>query len=90
VERETARLTFFHTFLSDGTQNSKANAVLVNAHSDSTLPSPGAADDLVGVEILFRSPNLEGQLCKVTGGGEWRGKQPDLPFSIPPPVTLQS
>lgn len=28
--------------LSNGTAASKANAILVNAHLDSTLPSPGA------------------------------------------------
>ncbi|GAA5923073.1 uncharacterized protein JCM15063_003520 [Sporobolomyces koalae] len=41
--------------LSDGTQHSKANAILVNAHTDSTLPSPGAADDLVGVAAMLES-----------------------------------
>lgn len=41
--------------LSDGTEASKANAILVNAHLDSTLPSPGAADDLVGVAIQLES-----------------------------------
>lgn len=41
--------------LSDGTDASKANAILVNAHLDSTLPSPGAADDLVGVAIQLES-----------------------------------
>lgn len=41
--------------LSDGTPSSKANAILVNAHSDSTLPSPGAADDLVGVAVMLES-----------------------------------
>ncbi|GAA5858742.1 hypothetical protein JCM8547_004967 [Rhodosporidiobolus lusitaniae] len=41
--------------LSDGTPASKANAILVNAHSDSTLPSPGAADDLVGVAVMLES-----------------------------------
>lgn len=30
---------------------SKENAVLVNAHLDSTLPSPGAADDALGIAI---------------------------------------
>lgn len=30
---------------------SKENAILVNAHLDSTLPSPGAADDALGVAI---------------------------------------
>ncbi|BGP44460.1 hypothetical protein JCM10450v2_000274 [Rhodotorula kratochvilovae] len=41
--------------LSDGTQASKANAVLVNAHTDSTLPSPGAADDLFGVAVMLEA-----------------------------------
>ncbi|BFZ57962.1 hypothetical protein PYCC9005_005019 [Savitreella phatthalungensis] len=31
--------------------SSKQNAVLVNAHLDSTLPSPGAADDALGIAI---------------------------------------
>lgn len=30
---------------------SKENAILVNAHLDSTLPSPGAADDALGIAI---------------------------------------
>jgi len=41
--------------LSDGTQATKANSILVNAHTDSTLPSPGAADDLVGVAAMLES-----------------------------------
>ncbi|GAA6002746.1 hypothetical protein JCM10207_007655 [Rhodosporidiobolus poonsookiae] len=41
--------------LSDGTPASKANSILVNAHSDSTLPSPGAADDLVGVAVMLEA-----------------------------------
>jgi len=41
--------------LSDGTENTKANSILVNAHTDSTLPSPGAADDLVGVAAMLES-----------------------------------
>jgi Zn-dependent M28 family amino/carboxypeptidase len=41
--------------LSDGTEASKQNAVLVNAHTDSTLPSPGAADDLVGVAAMLEA-----------------------------------
>jgi hypothetical protein len=32
---------------------SKRNAILVNAHTDSTLPSPGAADDLAGKLFHF-------------------------------------
>ncbi|CAO1635451.1 unnamed protein product [Sympodiomycopsis kandeliae] len=38
--------------ISDGTEQSKANSVLLNSHLDSTLPSPGAADDGVGVAIM--------------------------------------
>ncbi|GAA5912605.1 hypothetical protein JCM8208_004787 [Rhodotorula glutinis] len=41
--------------LSDGTAATKANAVLVNAHTDSTLPSPGAADDLFGVAVMLEA-----------------------------------
>ncbi|GAA5843912.1 hypothetical protein JCM11251_002246 [Rhodosporidiobolus azoricus] len=41
--------------LSDGTAASKANSILLNAHSDSTLPSPGAADDLIGVAVMLES-----------------------------------
>jgi hypothetical protein len=41
--------------LSDGTDASKANAVLVNAHLDSTLPSPGAADDGAGVGVMLEA-----------------------------------
>ncbi|KAG5644249.1 hypothetical protein DXG03_008787 [Asterophora parasitica] len=33
--------------ISDGTPQGKEHAVLVNAHLDSTLPSPGAADDAI-------------------------------------------
>lgn len=39
--------------ISDGTDESKANSVLLNAHLDSTLPSPGAADDGAGIGILM-------------------------------------
>ncbi|BGP12418.1 hypothetical protein JCM10213v2_000334 [Rhodosporidiobolus nylandii] len=46
--------------LSDGTAASKANAILVNAHSDSTLPSPGAADDLVGVAVQLEALRVMG------------------------------
>lgn len=38
--------------ISDGTDASKANSVLLNSHIDSTLPSPGAADDGAGVGIM--------------------------------------
>lgn len=41
--------------ISDGTDESKANSLLLNAHLDSTLPSPGAADDGVGIAILLEA-----------------------------------
>ena len=39
--------------ISDGTDEGKAHAVLVNAHVDSTLPSPGAADDALAVGVML-------------------------------------
>ncbi|KJA25691.1 hypothetical protein HYPSUDRAFT_37128 [Hypholoma sublateritium FD-334 SS-4] len=39
--------------ISDGTPEGKEHAVLVNAHLDSTLPSPGAADDALPVGIML-------------------------------------
>lgn len=39
--------------LSDGTPEGKQDAVLVNAHVDSTLPSPGAADDALPVGVML-------------------------------------
>ncbi|TFY54790.1 hypothetical protein EVG20_g9564, partial [Dentipellis fragilis] len=39
--------------VSDGTSEGKEHAVLVNAHLDSTLPSPGAADDALAVGIML-------------------------------------
>ncbi|KEI41749.1 uncharacterized protein L969DRAFT_15765 [Mixia osmundae IAM 14324] len=41
--------------LSDGTEESKRNAILVNSHLDSTLPSPGAADDGAGVGVMLET-----------------------------------
>ncbi|EPX70912.1 peptidase [Schizosaccharomyces octosporus yFS286] len=41
--------------LSNGTDASKEEAVLVNAHVDSTLPSPGATDDALAVGILLEN-----------------------------------
>ncbi|KAA1066931.1 hypothetical protein PGTUg99_015865 [Puccinia graminis f. sp. tritici] len=35
--------------------SSSENAVLVNAHLDSTLPSPGAADDVAGVAVMLEA-----------------------------------
>ncbi|KAG2046912.1 hypothetical protein BDR06DRAFT_964563 [Suillus hirtellus] len=39
--------------LSDGTDQGKVDAVLVNSHLDSTLPSPGAADDALAVGVMI-------------------------------------
>jgi len=39
--------------VSDGTSAGKEHAVLVNAHLDSTLPSPGAADDALSVGVML-------------------------------------
>ncbi|KAG8983456.1 hypothetical protein FRB90_006023, partial [Tulasnella sp. 427] len=39
--------------ISNGTPAGKAHALLLNAHVDSTVPSPGAADDALSVGILF-------------------------------------
>ncbi|THU88630.1 hypothetical protein K435DRAFT_866100 [Dendrothele bispora CBS 962.96] len=39
--------------VSDGTAEGKEHAVLVNSHLDSTLPTPGAADDALAVGIML-------------------------------------
>ncbi|KAF6747109.1 hypothetical protein DFP72DRAFT_614406 [Ephemerocybe angulata] len=39
--------------ISDGTDEGKAHALLLNAHLDSTLPSPGAADDALSVGVML-------------------------------------
>lgn len=39
--------------VSNGTLAGKEHAVLVNAHLDSTLPSPGAADDALSVGVML-------------------------------------
>ena len=39
--------------VSDGTEEGKEHAVLVNSHLDSTLPSPGAADDALSVGAML-------------------------------------
>jgi Zn-dependent M28 family amino/carboxypeptidase len=41
--------------LSNGTEEGKANAILLNSHLDSTLPSPGASDDAAGVAVMLES-----------------------------------
>lgn len=39
--------------LSDGTPEGKEHALLLNSHLDSTLPSPGAADDAISVGVML-------------------------------------
>ncbi|KAI0684198.1 hypothetical protein BC835DRAFT_1523949 [Cytidiella melzeri] len=39
--------------VSDGTDEGKEHALLVNSHLDSTLPSPGAADDALSVGVMI-------------------------------------
>lgn len=39
--------------VSNGTEEGKEHAVLVNSHLDSTLPSPGAADDALSVGVMI-------------------------------------
>lgn len=39
--------------ISNTTLASKEHAVLVNSHLDSTLPSPGAADDAISVGVMM-------------------------------------
>ncbi|KAJ3987857.1 hypothetical protein F5890DRAFT_661352 [Lentinula detonsa] len=41
--------------LSNGTDAGKEHSVLVNAHLDSTLPTPGAADDAICVGIMLEA-----------------------------------
>lgn len=65
--------------LSDGTEEGKKDAVLVNSHVDSTLPSPGAADDampvgvmLENLRVLIHTPNWQPKhaviFCKCNRG----------------------
>ena len=48
-----ANLTNIVIRVSDGTPEGKNNAVLMSAHLDSTLPSPGAADDALSVGVML-------------------------------------
>ncbi len=48
-----ANLTNIVIRVSDGTPEGKNNTVLMSAHLDSTLPSPGAADDALSVGVML-------------------------------------
>ena len=41
--------------LSNGSPKGKEHAILVNSHLDSTLPSPGAADDALCVGVMMEA-----------------------------------
>ncbi|ELU36920.1 endoplasmic reticulum metallopeptidase [Rhizoctonia solani AG-1 IA] len=53
VYKNYVDLTNIIVRVSDGTPEGKRNAVLVNSHLDSTLPSPGAADDAISVGVML-------------------------------------
>lgn len=53
IQKRYSGLTNIVVRLSNGTPAGQEDAVLVNAHLDSTLPSPGAADDLAGVVVML-------------------------------------
>ena len=44
--------------VSNGTSEGKQHALLVNSHLDSTLPSPGAADDAISVGVSSFLPQF--------------------------------
>ncbi|KAF8991054.1 hypothetical protein BDQ17DRAFT_1401943 [Cyathus striatus] len=46
-------LSNFVVRLSNATPQGKEHSVLVNAHLDSTIPSPGAADDAISVGVML-------------------------------------
>lgn len=53
VYKTYANLTNIVIRVSDGTPEGKQHAVLVSSHLDSTLPSPGAADDALSVGVML-------------------------------------
>lgn len=55
VYKTYVNLTNIVIRISDGTAAGKEHAILVNAHLDSTLPSPGAADDGLAVGVMLDS-----------------------------------
>jgi hypothetical protein len=54
--------------ISDGTPEGKAHSVLVNAHLDSALPSPGAADDAMPVGVMMECMHVS--LSAPLGGSQ--------------------
>ena len=66
--------------VSDGTDGGKAHSVLVNAHLDSTLPSPGAADDALPVGIMMECIRV------LVGTPTWEPKHAIVFRQFPPQV----
>ena len=54
--------------MSSSAEESKNLAILLNSHLDSTLPSPGAADDALSVAISLEIARV---LIEAAGKGEW-------------------
>jgi Zn-dependent M28 family amino/carboxypeptidase len=54
--------------ISSSHEESKTLAILLNSHLDSTLPSPGAADDALAVAISLEVARV---LIEAAGKGEW-------------------
>ena len=54
--------------ISNSRPESKSLGLLLNAHLDSTLPTPGAADDALSVAICFETARV---LIESAGRGEW-------------------
>jgi Zn-dependent M28 family amino/carboxypeptidase len=53
VYKTYVNLTNIVIRISDGTPAGREHAILVNSHLDSTLPSPGAADDGLSVGVML-------------------------------------
>jgi hypothetical protein len=54
--------------ISSSHEESKTLAILLNSHLDSTLPSPGAADDALAVGISLEVARV---LIEAAGRGDW-------------------
>lgn len=54
-------------------EESKTNAILVNAHSDSTLPSPGASDDLFGCATMLEALRVMAMSPRKLTNSEFKG-----------------
>jgi Zn-dependent M28 family amino/carboxypeptidase len=67
--------------ISDGTEEGKEHALLVNSHLDSTLPSPGAADDGLPVGVMLDCMRV------LLGTPEWSPKHAAIFRKIVNPIS---